>query len=347
VQVEEGLAMATVVVESGEPPPLVTATVVEEGRTVTEMTAPKAALEPPAGTGPGSADVVMVPTDDDLVPPLPAGEHDAATSMVPESSPAAGSASVEGVADLASCRYVDFPVIRIIDLDTPELPSNDREMLEVAMERMFTDPLISDTIASVTSALRQDEGAGGSTPPAASEAAVEVLEESTTGTESVVDVSPPSLNREGTSASLPQPAETNAAAPTASVVDVVEGVVGGAGPSSPWPVVAATEEDLVTSQPAAAPQERVAPEGTTRAASPEIQEAEEGSGIALSQGAASGGAQALELACTSWVAAFEVGDDTEDDEEAAVCNTLECGLAWVCRAFDELILPATSVSFLT
>jgi hypothetical protein len=45
------------------------------------------------------------------------------------------------------------------------------------------------------------------------------------------------------------------------------------------------------------------------------------------------------------VAAFEVGDDTEDDEEAATCNTLERGLAWERRVFGELILLATSVSF--
>jgi hypothetical protein len=29
-----------------------------------------------------------------------------------------------------------------------------------------------------------------------------------------------------------------------------------------------------------------------------------------------------------------------------VRNTLERGLNWACRAFDEMILPATSVSFL-
>jgi hypothetical protein len=52
----------------------------------------------------------------------------------------------------------------------------------------------------------------------------------------------------------------------------------------------------VPSQPTTAFQERDAPEGTTRAASQEMQEAEEGSGAALSQGAASGEAQALELA---------------------------------------------------
>jgi hypothetical protein len=36
--------------------------------------------------------------------------------------------------DLVACRYVDFPGIGTVDLDTPELPTNDREMLEVATE---------------------------------------------------------------------------------------------------------------------------------------------------------------------------------------------------------------------
>jgi hypothetical protein len=115
------------------------------------------------------------------------------------------------------------------------------------------------------------------------------------------------------------------------------------GPSSPRPVAAAAEEVLVPGEPAAAPQERVAPEGTTRAASPEIQEADEDTGGALSQGTASGEAQALELACTPWAAASEAGDDVEDDEEVTACNTL--GLEWAHRPFDELILPATPVSF--
>jgi hypothetical protein len=85
---------------------------------------------------------------------------------------------------------VDFPGIRTIDLDAPKLPSNDREMLEVATERMFTEPSILDTITSVASALRQYKGASSSAPPAASEAAVEVFEESAAGTESAVDASP-------------------------------------------------------------------------------------------------------------------------------------------------------------
>jgi hypothetical protein len=130
------------------------------------------------------------------------------------------------------------------------------------------------------------------------------------------------------------------------MVDVVEGVVAGAGPSSPRPVAAVAGEVLVPSQPAATPQERDALEGTTRAASPEIQEAEENPGAALSQDVGSGEAQVIELDCAPWAAVFEAGDDSEDDEEAAACNTLERRLVWAHRAFDELILPAMSVSFL-
>jgi hypothetical protein len=83
----------------------------------------------------------------------------------------------------------------------------------------------------------------------------------------------------------------------------------------------------------------------TRDALPEIQEAEE-MGASLSQGAAGGKAQALELACTSWAATSGLGDNSEDDEEVVARNTLERGLNWARCAFDELILPATLVSFL-
>jgi hypothetical protein len=201
---------------------------------------------------------------------------------------------------------------------------------------MFADSSILETIASVASALCQYEVAGSPAPPAAPEAAEGVLKESAAGAEPAVVVSASSPTREDQGASLTQPAETVASAPAAAVADVAEGVVGEAGPLSPRPVAAAV-----------APQERVAPEGTTRVASPEIQEAEEDTGTTLLQGTASSEAQTLELACTPWPAAFESGDDAEDDEEVVACNTLERELAWACRAFDELILLATLVRFLT
>jgi hypothetical protein len=187
---------------------------------------------------------------------------------------------------LAVCRYVDFPGIGIIDLGAPELLSNDREMLEVATERMFAEPSILETIASVVSALCQYEGAGGSAPPAASEATEAVPKKYATNVESaaVVPASPPT--KEGQKASLPQPAEAAASAAAATAADAAVGVVGEAGPSSPRPIV---DEVLMLGEPAVAPHEHVA--------SPEIQEAEEDTSAALLQGAANGEAQTLELAC--------------------------------------------------
>jgi hypothetical protein len=92
-------------------------------------------------------------------------------------------------------------------------------------------------------------------------------------------------------------------------------------------------------------QESTAPETMTGATSLEIREAEE-IGASLSQDAVGGVAQTLELMCTSWAANSRLDVDSEDDEEAAARNTQERGMTWARRAFDELILPATSVSFL-
>jgi hypothetical protein len=105
--------------------------------------------------------------------------------------------------DMAACRYVDFPSIGNIDLDALELPGNDRDLLEAATERMFVEPIILETIASVALALRQYESAGSSAPPTAPEAAGGVLEESAVGMESVAVASVPSPTREEQGASLP------------------------------------------------------------------------------------------------------------------------------------------------
>jgi hypothetical protein len=71
-------------------------------------------------------------------------------------------------------------------------------------------------------------------------------------------------------------------APTPSVVGAVEGVVGGAGPSSPQPAATAVKVPMPR-HPAEAPQDHDASERAIRAASPEIQEAGENSGATLSQ----------------------------------------------------------------
>jgi hypothetical protein len=136
--------------------------------------------------------------------------------------------------------------------------------------------------------------------------------------------------------------ETTAAV---AATEATEVVFKEAGSSSSRPVAVEVVEARVPEKPAAAVQEQAAPEATTRAASPEIQEAEE-TGASLSQGAVGGESQTLELACTSWMATSGLGDDFEDEEEVAAHNTLERGLNWARCAFDELIFPATSVSFL-
>jgi hypothetical protein len=163
--------------------------------------------------------------------------------------------------------------------------------------------------------------------------------------ELVVDASTPPPTSENQEAPLPQPTEAVETAVAIAATSAAKVVVGEAGSSPSLPTAAEADEVRVPDEPAAVIQEQVAPEGTTRAASPEIQETEE-TRVAALTGVASGEVQSLELACTSWAATSGSGDDIEDGEEATACNTLERGLNWVHRAFDELILPATSVSFL-
>jgi hypothetical protein len=255
--------------------------------------------------------MVMMPMDDGSVPPPPEREPDVTISAAPESSAAVAAAPIEGATDASSSRYMDFPSIRIIDLATTELSINDRKILEAAMEEMFDDPSLLYAITSVLPVLRQDEGAGGSAPPAAPEAAVEVLREPTAGIESVVIKPLLTPARESKDAPLLQPVEAAVDVPTHSVVGAVEGVAGEVGPSLSQPAAAIAEDIPVPSQPAAAPQEHNTPEGmiraafpqerdalegVTRSASPKIQEAEENSDSALLQGIGIGEGQVLELA---------------------------------------------------
>jgi hypothetical protein len=288
-QAEEEPVVVVAVEEPSAPPPLVAVVVVEEGWTTVETTASQAALAPPVGAGSGSAAMVVVSSDEDTTPPLLAGDHDVAMLSAPEPSPAAevpkpsptagavetssvaGTVIVEEVMELATCRFIDFPSIGIIDLDAPELPSNDREMLKVATERMFVEPSILEKIALVPRVLHQYEHAGGFAPSAVPEAVEAVPEEPAAGTESVAVVSAPPPTSEGQEASLPQPAEATEPTAVAATVGATEDDVGEAGSPSPCPIVASADEAVASDEPAAALQERVAPEDTTRATSSEIQ----------------------------------------------------------------------------
>jgi hypothetical protein len=252
-----------------------------------------------------------------------------------------GAVTIEEVMELAKSRYIDFPGVGIVDLEAPELPS---KALDVEAERMFVEPSILETIALVSQALHQYERAGGFAPSAAPKTAEAVPEESVAGMESVAAMSAPLPTSECQEVSLPQPAETAEPMAAAVAAGATEDVVGEAGSSSPHPVSTGADEAVGWDEPAADLQERAAPEEATRATSPEIQEAEEDMGTVLLQGAAGGETQTLELARASWAATSEPGDGAEDDEEVTTRNTLEHRLNWARRAFNELILPTTSVS---
>jgi hypothetical protein len=117
--------------------------------------------------------------------------------------------------------------------------------------------------------------------------------------------------------------------------------------SPPGPVTIEVEDvdARAPDEPAAVVQGLAVPETVSRAITPEIQVAEE-TEVSLSQGAAGSDARTLELARSSWATTNGRDADFEDDEEAAVHHTMERGMTWARWAFDELILPSTSVSFL-
>jgi hypothetical protein len=61
------------------------------------------------------------------------------TTEVAESSSAQDALTVEEVMELVTCWYIYFPGVGVIDLEAPQLPER---VLEVATERMFTEPSI-------------------------------------------------------------------------------------------------------------------------------------------------------------------------------------------------------------
>jgi hypothetical protein len=120
----------------------------------TEATASWAVLEQPAEAVPSGGDVVMV-LDEDATPPPPSGSRDvvmapapeptpavmatdslpatgapepspvaevpgpSATTEVAESTSAQDTLTVEEVVELATCRYIDFPGVGVINLEEP------------------------------------------------------------------------------------------------------------------------------------------------------------------------------------------------------------------------------------
>jgi hypothetical protein len=246
--------------------------------------------------------------------------------------------------DLETCRYIDLLGVGVIDLEAPQLPEKE---YNAAAERRSNKPTIMETIASVSKVLQEYERADGFAPAAAEDTEDVALAAPAARVEPTEDAAMTPHVDEGREASLPGPVETaETSAPVVKPVSV-EAVAGEEEPSPPGPVTVEVEDvaSRALDEWAIVVQELVLPETVTRATTPEIQVAEE-TGASLSQGAAGGDARTLELVCSSWATTTGLDADSEDDEEAATHHTLERGMTWARRAFDELILPATSMSFL-
>jgi hypothetical protein len=205
------------------------------------------------------------------------------TAQVAETSSARGALITEEVMELVTCRYIDFPSVGVIDLEAPQLPE---KVYEVASERMFNEPTIIETITSVSKALQEYERADGFTPAVAANAADAALVAPAALVELTTDAPAPPPVNEGREASPPQSAEAAEAPASVAEAGTAEAVVGEEGSLPPRPVAAEAEgvETHVPDEPATIVQESVTPETMTRAASPEIREAEE-TGASLSQGA--------------------------------------------------------------
>jgi hypothetical protein len=204
-----------------------------------------------------------------------------------------------------------------------------------------------ETIASVSKALQEYERASGFAPAAAEDMENVALAALATRVEPIEDASVPPHVDEGREALPPGPVEA-AETPTPVVKPVSAEAVAGeeeTSPPSPITVEVADVETRALDEPAAVVQGLAVPETVARAIALEIQVTEE-TGASLSQGAAGGDARTLELTCSSWETTTGLDADSEDDEEAAAHHTLERGMTWACQAFDGLILPVTSVSFL-
>jgi hypothetical protein len=225
---------------------------------------------------------------------------------------------VEEMMDLETCQYINFPGVGVIDLEAPQLPKKE---YEVAAEQRSNKSTIMEqrsnksTIMSVSKVLQEYERAGGFASAAAADAEDVALATPAACEEPREDASAPPHVDEGREASPPRPVEAaETPAPVAKPVSA-EAIVGEEGTSLPGPVIVEVEgvEARMLDEPAAVAQESAIPETVARAATPEIQVAEEME-APLSQGATGGEAWTLELACTSWVATSRLDADSEDDE---------------------------------
>jgi hypothetical protein len=181
----------------------------------------------------------------EVLGPFPSAE-------VVETSSARGAVTVEEVMELATCRYIDFPSIRIIDLEAPQLPE---KVQEVATRRMFAELSIMETIMSVSKVLHEYERASGFAATAAAEEVDAALEAPMAGMEPVAVASAPPPTSESREASLPQPAEAAETTAAVAATGAAEVVVEEVGSSPPRQVTAGADEVSVPDESAVSVQE--------------------------------------------------------------------------------------------
>jgi hypothetical protein len=224
----------------------------EEEQMAAGATAPQAALEPPAKASP-----VVVLDEDSTPPPVSEGRDSvmapalepapvmsaagpppavvvsessptvevlgpSPTAEVAETSSAQGAITIVEVMELATCRYIDFPSVGVIDLEVPQLLE---KLLEVVTERIFAELTIMETIASVSKALQKYERAGGFASATMADTADAALEAPATGMGPAADASAPPPTSESQEASLSQPAEAAETTGTVAATDAAEVVV--------------------------------------------------------------------------------------------------------------------------
>jgi hypothetical protein len=191
------------------------------------------------------------------------------TAEVAETSSAQITLTAEEVMELATCRYIDFPSVGVIDLEGPQYSEKG---YEVASEQMSNALTIMETIASVSKALQEYKRTSGFSPAAGAEGADAALVMPMAHVEPTAGVSAPSPVDEGLEVPPPQPAKATDAPASVAKASSSEAVVGEEASSSPRPVVADTKsvKVRVLDEPFVVAQGSVALETVTRTASPEI-----------------------------------------------------------------------------
>jgi hypothetical protein len=84
---------------------------------------------------------VMVSNEQTTPPPLPTRDHEAVALAVLENLVPVAAQAGGGATELLTTDTMSAINFKIIDLDAPDLPSNDRDIFEAVLKRMLADPV--------------------------------------------------------------------------------------------------------------------------------------------------------------------------------------------------------------